>query len=78
VTGNHFSPTSLTLRRWDYVLVTDKDVAAPHTFTIDALNVHSGQMTQGDTFTYRFTTTGSFSFRGEVHPSMTGTVTVTS
>jgi len=78
VTGDRFSPSTLTLRVGDYVLVTDKDNVAPHTFTIDALNVDSGGMSQGDTYRYRFLKAGTFDFICSYHENvgMTGTVTV--
>jgi plastocyanin len=61
-----------------YVLVTDKDNVAPHTFTIDALHADSGGMSQGDTFRYRFLKTGTFTFVCSYHEDvgMKGTVTV--
>jgi plastocyanin len=80
VTGNRFSPSSLTLHVGDSVLVTDKDAVAPHTFTISALGVDSGGMSQGETFRFRFTTPGRFTFVCTYHEGvgMTGTLTVQS
>jgi plastocyanin len=78
VAGDRFSPSRLTLRVGDYVLVTDKDSFAPHTFTIEALHVDSGGMNQGDTFRYRFLKAGTFDFICTYHENvgMTGRVTV--
>lgn len=78
-TGDRFSPSALTLRSGDYVLVTDRDPLAPHNFTVRALGVRSGDMGQGDTFRYRFTAPGSYAFVCTIHESagMTGTLTVT-
>jgi plastocyanin len=79
VTGDRFSPSSLTLRSGDQVLVTNKDLAA-HTFTISGLGVDSGNMGQGDTFRYRFRAPGRYTFVCTYHESfgMTGTLNVTS
>lgn len=80
VTGDRFSPSALTVHVGDSVLVTDKDAAAPHTFTISALGVDSGTMSQGDTFRYTFRRAGRFTFVCSIHQGfgMTGTVTVLS
>lgn len=79
VTGDRFSPSTLTLRAGDEVLVTDRDPLAPHNFTVRALGVRSGDMAQGDTFRYRFTAPGSYAFVCTIHEGagMTGTLTVT-
>lgn len=79
VTGDMFSPTTLTLRSGDWVLVTDRDPLAPHNFTVSALGVRSGDMGQGDTFRYRFTAVGTFQFVCTYHQAagMTGTLHVT-
>lgn len=78
VSGNAFSPSSLRIRSGDSVLVTDTDRGAPHDFTVRALGVRSGTMGQGDTFRYRFTAPGTFSFVCTIHEGagMTGTLTV--
>ena len=76
VSGNRFSPTSLTLRRGDSVLVTNKD-SRDHDFTIAALGKGSGTMAQGDTYGLTFTSTGSFDFVCTIHRGMDGTVRVT-
>jgi len=78
VTGDRFSPSTVTLHVGDSVLVTDQDSVAPHTFTVGALHVDSGAMSQGQTFRYRFTTPGRYTFVCSYHQSlgMTGTLTV--
>lgn len=79
VTGDRFSPSTLTLRSGDYVLVTDTDPLAPHNFTVRALGVRSGNMGQGDTFRYRFMAPGTYAFVCTIHEAagMTGTLHVT-
>jgi plastocyanin len=78
VTGDRFSPSTVTLRVGDSVLVTDKDNVAPHTFTVSALHVDSGGMSQGDTYRYRFLRAGTFDFVCDYHKDvgMKGTITV--
>jgi plastocyanin len=78
VTGDRFSPSTLTLRSGDRVLVMNRDLGA-HTFTIRALGVDSGSMGQGDTFRYAFRAPGRYTFVCTYHESlgMTGTLTVT-
>ncbi|HUR15346.1 MAG TPA: plastocyanin/azurin family copper-binding protein [Mycobacteriales bacterium] len=79
VDGERFSPSAVRLRAGDELLVTDQDPLGPHDFTVGALGVRSGQMSQGDTFRYRFNATGTFRFVCTLHESsgMTGTLTVT-
>lgn len=78
VTGDRFSPSALTLRSGDRVVVTNRDVGA-HTFTISSLGVDSGNMGQGDTFRYTFRAPGRYTFVCTYHEGlgMTGTLTVT-
>jgi plastocyanin len=76
---DRFDPNRLSLRVGDRVRVTyDDPTGAPHDFVIEALKVDSGPMADGDTFAYRFTRTGTFTFVCSYHQriGMTGTVTV--
>lgn len=78
VAVDRFSPDTVTLRRGDSVLVTNKD-NADHTFTISSLGKDSGNMSPGDTYRLTFNTTGTFEFVCTYHElvGMDGTVTVT-
>jgi len=48
----------------------------PHTVTADDDTFDSGLLATNETFEVVFATAGSFSFHCNVHPSMTGTITV--
>jgi len=54
---------------------TNNDVA-PHTVTAVDKNFDSGEMNTGDTFTYTFTTPGTYQYGCAYHPWMQGTVIV--
>ena len=53
------------------------DDGAPHTWTSDDGLFDSGTLGQGEEFTFIFDEPGEFSFFCEIHPEMTGTITVT-
>jgi plastocyanin len=50
---------------------------APHTATANDGAFNSGTLQPGGTFSHTFAAAGSFSYFCEIHPQMTGTVTVT-
>lgn len=60
----------------DEVLVVNRD-GAPHTWTSTDGLFDSGTLRNGDTFVYTFTEAGEYDFFCGIHPSMTGTITVT-
>jgi plastocyanin len=60
----------------DAVTVINRD-GAPHTWTADDGSFDSGTISGGDSFEFVFDTAGEFGFRCAIHPSMTGTITVT-
>lgn len=70
-----FTPASVTIAagcsvRWTQTSVTK------HTTTSTTGVWDSGQMNQGQTFTYQFVSAGTFPYRCTFHGSMTGTITV--
>ena len=70
-----FSPASLAVPR--NTTVTWKNVdGEPHTVTSTDGLFRSGALDQNDTFSFRFTTPGTYRFFCSIHPRMTGTVTV--
>lgn len=53
---------------------------APHTVTSDTAGVFGSpsNLTQNQTFTFTFTTAGTFPYHCNIHPYMKATITVTS
>jgi plastocyanin len=58
-------------------VVVRNDDSAGHTWTADDGAFDSGFIDAGGTFEFTFTEAGTFAFHCEVHPAMTGTITVT-
>ncbi len=75
ISGFAFSE-DLTVPVGTTVIVRNDD-SAPHTFTADDGSFDSGSIDGGGTFEFTFTEAGTFAFHCNVHPSMTGTITVT-
>jgi plastocyanin len=73
-----FSPATLTVGVGTTVTWTNKDTA-PHTVTVSSgpQMFASPTLQTGDTYTFTFTTPGTYSYYCAVHPSMTASVVVT-
>jgi plastocyanin len=73
-----FSPASLTIGVGTTVTWTNYDTA-PHTVTVSSgpVKFNSPTLQKGDTYTYTFTTAGTYSYYCAVHPDMTAKVVVT-
>ena len=73
-----FAPAALTIPVGTKVTWTNDDTA-PHTVTIQSGPVTFGSPTlqKGDSFTYTFTTAGTYTYYCAVHPTMTASVVVT-
>ena len=84
VTGNAvtiqnfaFAPANLQVKVGTTVTWTNNDTA-PHTVTFrDGSLTSSSTLRQGDTYSYTFTKTGTFSYYCDFHPYMVGQVVVT-
>ena len=88
ITNSSFSPSSVTIKMGASVKWTNDDVVG-HTSTSDAGVWNSGQlsppsgggpysgMTAGGSYTYTFSSAGTFNYHCANHTYMTGTVTVT-
>ncbi|MFA6076462.1 MAG: cupredoxin family copper-binding protein [Candidatus Paceibacterota bacterium] len=76
IQGFAFNQSSLTIKKGDTVVWTNKD-SAPHTVTGNAGGPKSGTLNQNQTYSFTFNSVGTFSYRCALHPSMTGSVTVT-
>jgi plastocyanin len=72
-----FSPSALSVRAGTRVTFTNDDMAT-HTVTADSGLFNSGNLSTGQSFSFTFTSRGSFAYHCRIHPSMTGTVSVTS
>lgn len=70
-----FSPASLTVATGATVTWTNNQTAN-HTVTGDAGEFDSAQLPDGASFSQTFDTAGTFAYHCEIHPNMTGTVTV--
>lgn len=75
ISGMAFSPTNLTVAQGTTVTWTNNDNTA-HTVTGDNGGPASGQLNNGQTYSFTFTTVGSFPYHCSNHPTMTGSVTV--
>lgn len=60
----------------DTVVVTNTD-GTPHTWTAEDETFDSGAIGPDEAFEFTFTEAGTFSYRCNFHPSMTGEITVT-
>ena len=70
-----FSPSSITISKNTTVTWTNKDNMT-HNVTSDAGLFSSGNITSGSTYSFQFTTSGTYSYRCTIHAGMTGTVMV--
>ncbi len=71
-----FSPSGLSVRIGTRVTFTNGD-ATTHTVTANGGLFNSGNLPSGQSFSFTFMSRGSFAYHCRIHPSMTGTVTVT-
>jgi len=80
VTGYRFSPATLSISRCDWVKAVYADsTGVPHTWTGAHWDSGSMSASSNSSYTYRFTSTGTFDFVCSYHQAagMTGTVKVT-
>jgi plastocyanin len=76
--GMAFTPATITFKAGTTITWTNKDNTA-HTVTSDAGSLEtfdSGSIASGGTFTWLFSTTGTFAYKCTFHPGMKGTVVV--
>lgn len=73
-----FAPASLTVAVGTKVTWTNEDTA-PHTVTVSSgpVKFSSPNLQKGDSFTYTFTTAGTYSYYCAVHPDMVAKVIAT-
>ena len=70
-----FSEATTTIKKGDKVVWVNKD-AAPHTVTGYSGGPDSGTLDTGDTYSYTFTTPGTYAYHCKFHPQMSATITV--
>lgn len=75
ITGFAFQPADLTIAAGSTVTFVNKD-GAPHTATDKQGAFDTGRLARGKGAKITFSTAGKFAYLCEIHPSMTGTITV--
>lgn len=77
IAGSAFNPRNLSIKVGTKVTWTNKDGVA-HTVTSDDGGfTSSGNLGNGATYEYTFNAVGTYPYHCAIHPSMTGTITVT-
>jgi plastocyanin len=70
-----FNPSTITVTAGTTIKWTNKDNAT-HTVTSNSSLFDSGNISNGNTYSHQFATTGSFPYHCSIHSSMTATVVV--
>jgi plastocyanin len=70
-----FAPETLTVKVGTTVKWTNQD-SAGHTVVANDNSFSSGDLNQGDSYTFTFNTAGTFAYHCGVHPNMKATITV--
>jgi len=73
--GNKFSPATITVTAGTTVTWTNKDNVT-HSVTSDTGMFESGDLSNGNTFKYTFSTQGSYDYHCRFHGAMIGKVIV--
>lgn len=76
IVGFAFAPATIQVKAGTTVTWTNEDTA-PHTVTFRNGMRDSGVLRQGQSFSYTFTTTGTYDYYCALHPAMTASVVVT-
>ncbi len=70
-----FTPSSISVAAGTTVVWTNTDMIT-HTVTSTTGAFDSGNLPAGSTYSFKFSTKGTFPYKCTIHPNMTGTVTV--
>lgn len=70
-----FTPSTITVTTGTTVTWTNQDMVVHNVVSSPAL-FNSGSMANGETFSFKFSTAGNYSYSCTLHPSMSGTVVV--
>lgn len=71
-----FAPQTVGAKAGQQVTWEHQDAGVTHTVAAVGGGFRSGDLEEGDTFSHRFPTAGTFAYRCTVHPDMRGTVKV--
>lgn len=75
IQGFAFGPASQSVKKGDTVVWTNQD-SAPHTVTGTG-GLNSSTLSAGQSYSFTFSSVGTFTYHCNFHPSMTGSITVT-
>lgn len=76
IQGFAFKQSPLTIKKGDTIVWTNAD-SVPHTVTGNSGGPASPTVNPNGTYSFKFTSTGTFDYHCSFHPSMIGTVVVT-
>jgi plastocyanin len=71
-----YIPATITVAPGERVTWTNNERSVPHTVTSDSDVFDSGRLAPGATFSFTFTTPGTYTYHCAIHPYMHGTVVV--
>ena len=75
ISGMAFSESTITISIGDIITWTNQD-GAPHSATADNGEFDSGALNNGESFTFIFNTTGTYTYHCSIHNGMTATIIV--
>ena len=75
ISGMAFSESTITISIGDIITWTNQD-SAPHSATADNGEFDSGTLNNGESFTFIFNTTGTYTYHCSIHNGMTATIIV--
>ena len=75
IAGFAFDPAALTIKVGTTVKWTNQD-SVGHSVTADDNSWGSGNLAQGNSYTFTFTKAGTYAYHCGVHPNMKATITV--
>ena len=77
ISGSAFNPGTISVKAGTTVTWTNKDNVSLTVTSDNGAFTSSGTLGNGATYQFMFATAGSYLYHCAIHPSMTGTVTVT-
>ena len=75
ISNYSFNPATLTVKSGTTVTWTNNDPVA-HKVVSDSPAFSSDNIPQGGTYSFTFSTAGTYAYHCQIHPSMTGTIVV--